>query len=159
MHKDKQKKDFLVALGSSLGNISDASKSVNISRRTIYNWRNEDDDFDKAIDDVKEGLIDLAESKLLQKINEGHLTAIIFYLKTQGQKRGYIESNHLSVDQQSKDFVDYKLKYNQYLISVGLKPFLGENGRIHAGTESESLKLKGAFEITKAAHDLPDDND
>lgn len=39
----------------------------------------------------KESLLDFAESQLLNNIKNGDTTSILFYLKTQGKKRGYIE--------------------------------------------------------------------
>lgn len=44
----------------------------------------------------KESLLDIAESKLIENIQDNDNTAIIFYLKTQGKKRGYSESNSLN---------------------------------------------------------------
>ena len=43
----------------------------------------------------KETLLDLAESKLIQNIQDQDTTSIIFYLKTQGKKRGYIEKSEI----------------------------------------------------------------
>ncbi len=40
-----------------------------------------------------ERLVDLAESRLVQKIGEGDITAIIFTLKTKGRLRGWTERN------------------------------------------------------------------
>lgn len=47
------------------------------------------------VDDVKAKYLDLAENKLLQKINDGDLGAICFYLKCQGKHRGYIERQQI----------------------------------------------------------------
>lgn len=81
---------FLKALKETLGNITGACVKANISRQTYYNWMN-DDEFAKAVDEVNESNLDYAESKLLSLIRQENATAIIFYLKTKGKKRGYIE--------------------------------------------------------------------
>jgi hypothetical protein len=40
---------------------------------------------------TKEMGLDFAESKLMKKISDGNLLAIMFYLKCQGQQRGWID--------------------------------------------------------------------
>ena len=37
----------------------------------------------------------MAEDQLIKQIREGNLTATIFYLKTKGQARGYIEKQYV----------------------------------------------------------------
>ena len=41
----------------------------------------------------RERMLDLAEGILFQKVLEGQRDALLFYLKTQGKERGYIERN------------------------------------------------------------------
>jgi hypothetical protein len=41
-------------------------------------------------------MVDVAESKLMAKIDAGDTTAIIFFLKTQGKGRGYVERQEVT---------------------------------------------------------------
>ena len=93
----QKKKRFIQILENKLGNISDACKAMNMSRQTFYDWKEQDDDFKEDVENVKEGLLDLAESKLLENINNNENVAIIFYLKTKGKQRGYIEKQEVEV--------------------------------------------------------------
>jgi hypothetical protein len=52
----------------------------------------------RAYDNENEGLLDLAESKLIENINKNDDTAIIFYLKTKGKNRGYIERQEIDIE-------------------------------------------------------------
>jgi hypothetical protein len=49
-----------------------------------------------VIKEVEESTLDLGESKLLQAMNKGNIAAIIFYLKTKGKARGYIERSEIT---------------------------------------------------------------
>jgi len=91
MDQDKAKKILLKALENNFGNISEACKKVSISRRTFYNYLRDDDVFKEAVEEIEESLIDLAESELYNQITKENTTALIFFLKTKGKKRGYIE--------------------------------------------------------------------
>lgn len=80
-------------------NVSATCTALNIDRTTFYNWRNKSKKLDDKLKEVEESLVDFTESKLLEKIAEGDMTAIIFHLKTKGKKRGYIErvENNISL--------------------------------------------------------------
>lgn len=93
--KELQKRLVLEALRSALGIVSQACNSVGISRQTFYEWKRNDPDFAQEVEDVYETAIDFAESKLFKQIESGNTTATIFFLKTKGKKRGYVETTEV----------------------------------------------------------------
>ena len=93
-----KKNTFLKFLKEGMGIVSYACDKTNISRQTFYNWKDNDDDFAQQAEDIQETTVDMAESKLLTSINEGNVAAIIFYLKTKGKKRGYVEQHDVDVN-------------------------------------------------------------
>tara|TARA_Y100001963_G_scaffold49551_1_gene69518 strand:- start:5681 stop:6040 length:360 start_codon:yes stop_codon:yes gene_type:complete len=103
---DKKKSDFLLALKNKRGNISEACHAANIGRNTYYQWIDKDEEFKQMAEDTQEGLIDLAEEKLMENIEANDNTSIIFFLKTKGKKRGYIEKQEVEVQ---KPFDDVEL--------------------------------------------------
>tara|TARA_R100001015_G_C4526319_1_gene93934 strand:- start:317 stop:652 length:336 start_codon:yes stop_codon:yes gene_type:complete len=93
-----KKKTLLEALEKSLGVVSTACKKAGISRRTYYNWINTDSNFKKSVEDINEMALDFAESKLYELIKDSNVAATLFYLKTKGKARGYIERSEVAVD-------------------------------------------------------------
>lgn len=106
------KKALLTVLAKTKGIVLTACQSVGISRTQFYNYVNSDEKFAARVSEIQEEAIDFVESKLMEKINGITLlgkggsgedeedptytlppsdTAIIFYLKTKGKKRGYVE--------------------------------------------------------------------
>jgi len=94
----KRKDDFIKAFEHSAGNVTHACKSIDICRQTYYDWIDKSDTFKKRCDDIKESNIDFAESILMSEIKKSNLTATIFYLKTQGRNRGYVERQEMDID-------------------------------------------------------------
>lgn len=90
--KIQQLKNALVqAMEKSLGVVTTACKSVGCDRSTFYEYYKKDEDFKSRIDELKNLTLDFAESQLHKKMQKGDTTAIIFFLKTKGRERGYIE--------------------------------------------------------------------
>jgi hypothetical protein len=98
MAKEAEKEAFTEALEMNLANIKLTCAKVGISRRTYYDWFEDDKEFAERCIEVTEGLIDLAETALLGKIKEGDTTALIFFLKTKGKHRGYTERTEVDVN-------------------------------------------------------------
>jgi hypothetical protein len=87
----EKKRQFLAAYQAKACNISQACAAVDISRSTFYDWLTTDLLFAAAIKDIDEALLDWAESMLFKGIKDGDHTLLIFFLKTKGKGRGYIE--------------------------------------------------------------------
>lgn len=106
---DSYKKEVLESLEKHHGIVTTACASIGCPRSTYYNWIEADEEFKLAVDEIRETAIDFVESKLMEKIDgitvqtcnqKGEPviyeqppsdTAIIFFLKTRGKKRGYVE--------------------------------------------------------------------
>ena len=85
------KKELAEALRKNLGIISTACEVLSISRTTYYKYYNEDEAFRNEVDTIGEHTLDFVESKLFDLIGNGNVAATIFYMKTKGKCRGYIE--------------------------------------------------------------------
>lgn len=88
---DTRKVAMLKALEKSLGVVTTAAKQVGLDRTTHYEWMRTDDDYRAAVESVEDIALDFAETKLHNMINNEDTAATIFYLKTKGKKRGYVE--------------------------------------------------------------------
>jgi predicted DNA-binding transcriptional regulator AlpA len=101
------KKALLGAMEKSLGIVTMACKKVGIGRTTFYNYMNDDEEFKKAIEELSDVALDFVESQLHVQIKDGNTAATIFYLKTKGKKRGFIERMEHAVDKSIfLDFTD-----------------------------------------------------
>jgi hypothetical protein len=94
---EQHKRAMLDALEKSLGVVTAACKAVGIGRTTHYLWLQEDAEYRAAVESLSDVALDFAESQLHKQIKEGNSTATIFFLKTKGKKRGYIERQEVEV--------------------------------------------------------------
>ena len=79
------------AIHEARGTQSVAARRLGCSRETLRRYANQFATVRTAVEDARDSLLDFAEDELIKLIGEGNITAIIFYLKTQGKKRGYVE--------------------------------------------------------------------
>ena len=88
---------MLAALERSLGVVSPAAEAANIDRVSHYRWMKDDPEYKAAVESINEKAIDFAENALHKLIKEGNPASTIFFLKTKGKKRGYIERQEIEV--------------------------------------------------------------
>jgi hypothetical protein len=93
---EARKQAMLQALEKTLGVVTTAARQAGIERTTHYNWLKEDAEYKRAVESIDDVALDFAESKLHSLIQNDDTAATIFYLKTKGKKRGYIERQELT---------------------------------------------------------------
>ena len=93
----QRKKALVEALEKSLGVVSTACKAASISRDTHYRWLKEDPEYKAQVEELSEVAVDFAESHLHKLIRDGTPAATIFFLKTKGKNRGYVERQEIAV--------------------------------------------------------------
>ena len=96
MNKTEHKKKALLdALEKSLGVVTTACKKVGMGRTMFYEYM-KDNNFREQVDDLQNVALDFAESQLHKQIQDGNTAATIFYLKTKGKNRGYVERQEIT---------------------------------------------------------------
>ncbi len=82
-------------LQQSHGNIKHAAGRLNTSRRNLHQYINEHPTVAAALADIREGTKDDAELMLYDRMRTSD-TLLIFFLKTQGRDRGYVERHEVT---------------------------------------------------------------
>lgn len=85
------KQAMLSALEKTLGIVKLAADMAGVPRSTHYFWMKEDSDYAKEVTSIDNIALDFAESQLHSLIKAKNVAAVIFYLKTKGKNRGYLE--------------------------------------------------------------------
>ena len=88
---------MIEALKSELGVVTTACQAVGIDRSTHYAWMIKDPNYKAWVEDIPDLVLDFAENALLKKMRAGDTRSIIFYLKTKGKSRGFIERQEIEI--------------------------------------------------------------
>ena len=83
------------AIEDSAGYFTQIAKKLGCEWHTAEKYVNMYPEAIQMLKNEREKKLDLAEFKLLENIKDNDNTAIIFYLKTQGKHRGYIEKQEI----------------------------------------------------------------
>ena len=105
-HKAKKKKEgpkekythkqMIHEIREAKGILAVAARRLGCTRQTVYNYLQRHQEIKDAYDDANESNIDFVENKLMMAINDGNITAMIFFLKTKGKDRGYVERREVT---------------------------------------------------------------
>ena len=124
---------IIEAIKESNGLLTLAAKKAGLHYATVWQYTQDFPTVKQAVIEAKEKMLDFTESKLYEKIKEGDNAAIIFYLKTQGKKRGYIERQEVTgeggkpisyeftvKDAETKDLTERIIKGGQVVSNISL---------------------------------------
>lgn len=109
--QDWDRKDIISRIDQAKGNLAAVARSLGVSRTTVWRYIQDKPTVQQAVDEARETMLDNAESVLYKKVLDGDMTAVIFFLKTQGHKRGYTERHEVSGPQGGAipvQFIDYR---------------------------------------------------
>ncbi|MHC1623470.1 MAG: hypothetical protein ACXQTR_02625 [Candidatus Methanospirareceae archaeon] len=84
-------KKIIQAIKESKGFLTMAASRAGVSYKTVCRYVRDFPSVREAVEEARASMKDFAEGKLFKAIDEGNITAIIFYLKTQAKDRGYSE--------------------------------------------------------------------
>lgn len=95
------------AIRQHYGNVSAIATAFGVSWDAIKDRIDADPVLKRELEISRERMLDNAESVLYTKVLAGATPELLFFLKTQGKKRGYIEKSELSIT----DDVVYEIKW------------------------------------------------
>ncbi|MGE3247487.1 MAG: helix-turn-helix domain-containing protein [Beijerinckiaceae bacterium] len=84
------------ALENSAGVVAAAANQLGVHRTTLAKWIEQDAELEAFRSEIRESVIDLAESHLFRAIKAGDFKAIAFFLRCFGRPRGYVERTEIT---------------------------------------------------------------
>lgn len=144
------------------GTFSQAFAVVGISRGVGYNWLVADEQFKSDMNAARakgnESGLDFAEGKIMELIGEKNIAAVIYFLKTQGRERGFIEKLafdganplHTVNHDANRDYIFSKLLPEATTIDQAATPLPNDGQRAIAAPVS--VEVVGATKPNGAGH-------
>ena len=84
------------ALTQAKGFVSVAARNLGCTDQTVRNYIERYAACKQAVTDAREAMIDYAEGKLYQNIQNNDTVSILFFLKSQAKQRGYVERTEVT---------------------------------------------------------------
>ena len=88
--------DVLSLVDEFKGNLAAIARKLGVGRTTVQRRCAESTQLTEALAAARETMLDNAESVLYSRVLEGHTAELLFFLKTQGYRRGYVERREIT---------------------------------------------------------------
>ena len=112
------RRQLLSALRQCSGNISQACEIAGVSRASFNYHRANYPEFRFAVEEILDSLIDEVESALMDQIRNGNTQATMFFLKTRGKDRGYVEQTNIREEREINVNFSYDVTESKQLDKV-----------------------------------------
>lgn len=131
-------KDLLIEHLHKMPILEVACGKVGVSRATVYRWRNEDKEFgqafDEAIENGRDLLDEVTESKLIGLIDRSDPNAIFFYLKHRHHLYSPVAAAHrerkrMQLEEQEKKLSPDELAHIE-MMTRGINAFLAQYNEV-----------------------------
>lgn len=87
---------FIDAIPGTGGIITSIAKKVGCTWNTAKKYITNHPTVAQAYSNEENSVLDMAEVEMIKAMQDGELSALKFYLKTKGKKRGYVERQEVS---------------------------------------------------------------
>ena len=84
------------AIQDKRGNLAAIGRQFGVTRQAVAKRVHGSAKLQKAWNEARETMLDNAETELYEQVLGGNIAALIFFLKTQGKSRGYVERQELT---------------------------------------------------------------
>jgi len=101
---------MLTALKHSMGIVTPALEMIGLARSVYYAWLKADPGFREEVGHIEESRYDFVETKMVERINAGSDTMLIWYSKTKMKHRGFVERQEIEVTEKASFVVDESQK-------------------------------------------------
>lgn len=102
------------ALTAAKGFVSVAARNLGCTDQTVRNYIERYSACKQAVTDAREAMIDYAEGKLYQNIQNNDTVSILFFLKTQAKQRGYVERGEQRIEVSGANGNDIPIRVVDY---------------------------------------------
>lgn len=89
-------KELEDAIKEKRGNLAAVGRKFGITRQAVSSRVKDNERLQTAWNEARETMLDNAETSLYDEALSGNITALIFFLKTQGKRRGYTERHEVT---------------------------------------------------------------
>lgn len=115
--------DVMPLVEPTKGNVAQIARQLGVNRSTVWLRCQESPTLMAALESARESMLDNAESVLYKKVLEGSTVELLFFLKTQGRNRGYVERQEIVTPKDSPFTIElHHIDYRDSLAAMTDEP-------------------------------------